>query len=93
MKLPPNVWETQLEKDDWNFGKVPKSELPRCLEHELRREKVQSEAGGCFPSTIEYAATDKERELFRKELLRGDRSESVRDMLDRLNLERKGPAL
>jgi hypothetical protein len=48
--IPPNVWRTSLNEDDWNFLQVQNDEWPQCLVWELRREKVQAEAGGKFPT-------------------------------------------
>lgn len=47
--IPPNVWRTSLNEDDWNFLQVQNDEWPQCLVWELRREKVQAEAGGKIP--------------------------------------------
>lgn len=48
--IPPNIWRTSLDDDDWNFLQVQNDEWPQCLRWELRREKSQAEAGGQFPS-------------------------------------------
>jgi len=52
--IPPNVWRTNLDEDDWNFLLVQNDEWPQCLRWELWREKIQGENNGVFPSALEF---------------------------------------
>jgi hypothetical protein len=89
--IAPNVWTARLDEDDWNFSildqKTKKSERLLCLNWELHRERVQAEAGGIFPSQIQYVPTCEEKMAQR---FSGKKGEDIRDMLDRLKRKQKG---
>lgn len=76
-----SVWRSSLTEDDWNFLQVQNGEWPQCLVHELHREKIQAEAGGSFPSSIQYKPTSQEQRMFR---LGRKLDEDIREMLGRL---------
>ena len=79
-ELPPNVWQTSLSEDDWNFHQIKntkfeKEEWEPCLRRELHREKVQAAAGGKFPSQkIRVPARSQDAKIMRAKLAMGKRA-------------------
>jgi hypothetical protein len=69
--ISPNVWQTSLDDDDWNFLQIEKttykkSEWPQCLCWELLREKTQAEHNGSFPSELIYSWTQEDMKRVRR---------------------------
>lgn len=85
--IPQNVWCSSLTEDDWNFLQIQNDEWLQCLVWELGREKVQAEAGGRFPSSIQYAPTSQEKIIVRMGTKQG---EDPRQTLERLGRKPAG---
>ena len=74
--IPPNVWQTSLTEDDWNFSQIEKTTFKKnewepCLRWELYREKIQAAAGGKFPAQTLVPTAGEDRRIMAAKIAMG----------------------